>query len=128
MEKDLSTDLPMCYADSQLIEQVILNLVNNAAKAMQNNEGSKMLEIRSYSKNNRIFLTVSDSGPGIPMSTKEKIFDPFFTTESDGSGIGLAISQRIINDHSGTVHVDSSKWGGAEFTIELPIDKRAAAK
>jgi len=128
IQKALDENVPRCYGDAQLIEQVILNLIDNAVKAMEKHDGEKMLLIRSYSKNNSIFLAVSDSGPGIPMSTKEKIFDPFFTTETEGSGIGLAISQRIINDHSGTVHVDSSKWGGAEFTIELPIDKRAAAK
>jgi PAS domain S-box-containing protein len=128
IQKTLDETVPRCYGDAQLIEQVILNLIDNAVKAMEKHDGEKKLLIRSYFKNNSIFLAVSDSGPGIPMSTKEKIFDPFFTTETDGSGIGLAISQRIINDHSGTVHVDSSKWGGAEFTIELPIDKRAAAK
>jgi signal transduction histidine kinase len=124
IKMDLSKDLPMCYADSQLIEQVILNLMNNAAKAMQVNEGSKMLEIRSSSKNNRIFLTVSDSGPGVPTKLRDKIFDPFVTTENDGSGIGLSIAQRIVADHNGSIRVGTSKWGGAEFKIELPIEKR----
>lgn len=128
IQTTLDVNLPRCYGDAQLIEQVILNLIDNAVKAMEKLDGEKMLLIRSYSKNNSIFLAVSDSGPGIPLGTKEKVFDPFFTTETDGSGIGLAISQRIINDHNGTVHVDSSKWGGAEFTIELPIDKRVTAK
>jgi len=128
IQTTLDENLPRCYGDAQLIEQVILNLIDNAVKAMERHDGEKRLLLRSYSKNNSIFLAVSDSGPGIPLGTKEKVFDPFFTTETEGSGIGLAISQRIINDHNGTVHVDSSKWGGAEFTIELPIDKRAAAK
>jgi nitrogen-specific signal transduction histidine kinase len=52
------------------------------------------------------------------------MFDPFFTTRQDGSGIGLSIAQRIIADHSGSIDVGSSKLGGAEFRIELPIDKR----
>jgi nitrogen-specific signal transduction histidine kinase len=52
------------------------------------------------------------------------MFDPFFTTRQDGSGIGLSIAQRIIADHSGSIDVGSSKLGGAEFRVELPIDKR----
>jgi PAS domain S-box-containing protein len=124
IKMDLSKDLPKCYADSQLIEQVILNLMNNAAKAMHNNEGSKMMEIRSSSRNNCIFLTVSDSGPGVPTELRDKIFDPFVTTENDGSGIGLSIAQRIIADHNGSIRVGTSKWGGAEFKIEFPIEKR----
>ena len=71
---------------------------------------------------------MSDTGPGIPLGIRDKIFDPFFTTETDGSGIGLAISQRIINDHDGNINVDSNQWGGADFTIELPIEKRMRAK
>jgi signal transduction histidine kinase len=107
-----------------LIEQVVLNLIDNAVKAMAQKNGDKHLVLHTYSKNGNIYLNVSDSGPGIPMGIREKIFDPFFTTDADGSGIGLAISQRIINDHNGTITMESNEWGGADFIIELPIDKR----
>jgi len=122
--KALPDGLPKCYADSHLIELVILNLINNAAKAVKKIKGSKIIGVSSFSKNNSVFITVSDSGPGVPKEVREKIFDPFVTTESDGSGIGLSIAQRIIADHNGSIEVGASKWGGAEFKIELPIEKR----
>jgi signal transduction histidine kinase len=124
IEKSLDQDLPQCYGDVHLMEQVILNLIDNAVKAMENTDGPRLLKISSGSQENSIFIYVSDSGPGVPLGIREKIFDPFFTTETDGSGIGLAISQRIVNDHNGSIRVDSNEWGGAEFTIELPIEKR----
>jgi len=124
IKKNLAQDLPKCYADSQLIEQVILNLINNAARAIQNTQESKIIELTSLSSDNRVFVCISDSGPGVPYELREKIFDPFFTTENDGSGIGLSIAQRIIADHNGSIEVGTSKYGGAEFKIEIPIEKR----
>lgn len=124
IEKSLEPNLPKCYGDAQLIEQIILNLFDNSVKAMEKNDSSKLIMIKTYSKNKNIYFQISDSGSGIPLAIRDKIFDPFFTTETDGSGIGLAISQRIVSDHNGSISIDSSKWGGAEFTIELPIEKR----
>jgi PAS domain S-box-containing protein len=129
IKKSLSQNLPHWYGDSHLIEQVILNLINNAAKAMEKPDGNlpdgpKMIEISSYATDKSIFLSVSDSGPGVPLKIREKIFEPFYTTKSDGSGIGLSIAQRIITDHNGSIHVATSKWGGADFRIEFPIEKR----
>jgi len=121
----LDAELPQCYGDAHLIEQVILNMIDNAVRAMEkNNQGHKTLRLSSWSRDNSVFLTVSDTGAGIPLALREKIFDPFFTTETEGSGIGLAIAQRIIHDHNGAIRVSSNEWGGAEFTIELPIEKR----
>ena len=126
LEKALTKNLPRCYIDPQLIEQVMLNLITNAAKAMQNNgcPKTKTIEVRSYSKNNSVCINVSDSGPGVPRKLRDKIFDPFFTTREDGQGIGLNIAQRIIADHNGTLALHTSKWGGAEFRIVLPVEKR----
>ena len=124
IEQSLEQGLPNCYADPQLIEQVILNLINNAAKALEKAEGHRIIEVTSASEKNSIIIRVSDSGPGVPLELRDKMFDPFFTTRQDGAGIGLSITQRIIADHSGSIDVGSSKLGGAEFRIELPIDKR----
>lgn len=121
---DLDPGLPMSYGDTNLIEQVVLNLIDNAVKSMEKKNAEKRLTLRSYSENNHICLSVSDTGSGIPIGIREKIFYPFFTTETDGSGIGLAISLRIINDHRGAITVESTESGGARFTIELPIEKR----
>ena len=124
IETSLSPNLPKCYADPHLIEQVMLNLITNAAKAIETFNGLKLVGVDSYSANNTVFIRVADSGPGIPLDHKDKIFDPFFTTSQEGSGIGLNIAQRIIADHNGSISVGKSKWGGAEFTIWLPIERR----
>ncbi len=118
--KELAPDLPKCRADAGLIEQVLVNLITNAFQAMEMTEGPKYLEIASAALDGRIVIRVSDSGPGVPPSIRMKIFDPFFTTRKEGSGIGLCFSHRIIADHDGMLLVNSSKWGGAEFRIEIP--------
>ena len=128
IEKSLAPELPKCYADPQLIEQVVLNLITNAAKAMENSNGNKCVEIKSSAKNNTLCIQVADSGPGVPEEFREKIFDPFFTTKDDGSGIGLNIAQRIVADHNGSITLVSSRWGGAEFKIELPIERRISSR
>ena len=118
--KDLAPDLAMCRVDGQMIEQVLVNLITNACQAMEGAEGAKLLEIGSAVQDGRIVLRVSDSGPGVPPSLREKVFDPFFTTRKDGTGIGLSFSHRIVTDHGGSLRIDTSRWGGAEFRIELP--------
>jgi signal transduction histidine kinase len=124
----LNPDLPQCYADRHMIEQVILNMINNATRVMEGRDSAKKIEIASFTREEQVCISLADSGPGIPADLTEKIFDPFFTTHSDGSGIGLSIAQRIIADHNGKILVGSSRWGGAEFTIELPIEKRIAPR
>jgi len=122
-EKELSEDLLQCKADPHLIEEVILNLITNAAEAMKGVEVDKKIEITSSMGNKCILIKVSDSGPGIPSNLKGKIFDPFFTTKDSSTGIGLSMSHRVITDHGGSLSVGQSKWGGAEFVIEIPIKK-----
>ncbi len=118
--KDLDPGLTTCRVDAQMIEQVLVNLITNACQAMEGAEGAKLLEITSAVQDGRIVLRVSDSGPGVPPSLRERVFDPFFTTRKEGSGIGLSFSHRIVADHGGSMRVDTSRWGGAEFRIELP--------
>jgi PAS domain S-box-containing protein len=126
MEQILGDDVPLCKADSHLLEQVILNLITNGAQAMKNMKEHKRIMVSSLCENNHIVVRVADSGPGVPESDRNKIFDPFFTTKSDSSGIGLSLSHRIITDHGGTLVVGTSQWGGAEFTIELPIESKVS--
>ena len=121
--------MPQCYADPHLIEQVVLNLITNAARAMEKSaNGNKRVEIKTFTKNNTLCIQVADAGPGVPKELREKIFDPFFTTKEDGSGIGLNIAQRIVADHNGSISLGTSRWGGAEFKIELPIERRIDAR
>jgi signal transduction histidine kinase len=123
IKKSLSNNLPLCQADPAMIEEVILNLMNNAADAMQDMSEGKKIEITSSFEKNRILLTVSDSGPGVPSAMKNQVFDPFYSTKSSGTGIGLSIAHRIITDHGGSLNMSESRWGGAKFKIELPIMK-----
>ena len=123
LEKVLSENLPLCKADPTLIEEMVLNLLNNAAGAMKPNAAGKKIVVTSSVEGDGIILTVSDSGPGIASEIKDKIFDPYFTTKSDGTGIGLSISHRIATDHGGSITVSDSDLGGAEFRIELPIKR-----
>ncbi|UCF90278.1 MAG: PAS domain S-box protein [Desulfobacterales bacterium] len=124
LEKNLTDNLPLCLADPNLIEEMVLNLINNAAEAMQSMEGDKQLAVSSSGAMDRILIRVSDSGPGVPLESRTKIFDPFFTTKHEGTGIGLSLSHRIVTDHGGSLQVTTSKWGGAEFVVELPVNKR----
>jgi len=120
---DLAPRLPPCRTDTQMIEQVLVNLITNAWQAMEGMEGRKQLEIASAAQDGRIVLRVSDSGPGVPPSLRQKIFDPFFTTRKEGSGIGLSFSHRIVTDLGGVLRVGTSRWKGAEFRIELPGER-----
>ena len=122
IEKALSQDLPKCYADKQMLGEVILNLINNSADAIRNVVVEKKIKLTTSIKNNHIFIRVLDSGRGVPEHLQARIFDPFYTTKSDSTGIGLSICHRIIADHGGSMSVHSSKWGGAEFIIEIPVD------
>ena len=105
------------------MEVIIVNLISNAAEAMKNVAGEKLLEISSAVKDDTLFITIADSGPGIPPNLRNQIFDPFYTTKSGGTGIGLSICHRIVTDHGGSLGVSESAWGGAAFTIELPVRK-----
>jgi signal transduction histidine kinase len=122
--KKLDPTLPKCFAEPHLIEQVILNLVTNAAEAMRGTTGDKMIELSTENSNNLIVITVTDTGPGIPIAHQSKIFDPFYTTKINSSGIGLSICHRIIIDHGGTLKLNSPPNKGAQFTIELPLNNQ----
>ncbi|OGP90118.1 MAG: hypothetical protein A2157_17430 [Deltaproteobacteria bacterium RBG_16_47_11] len=123
LSKALAEDLPPCHVDPHLIGQVILNLITNAAEAMKNTEGAKRIEVTSSMQGNRIVLSVSDSGPGVPFHLRRKIFDSFYTTKDGSTGIGLNLCDRIITDHGGSLSVLSSKWGGAEFKVQIPTER-----
>jgi PAS domain S-box-containing protein len=124
VETDLMEGLPPCYADPQLIEQVLLNLFTNAAEAMKDMDKGKKIGIRTSLQDDTIVIAVSDAGPGVPPASRHRIFEPFFTTKSGSTGIGLSLSHRIVQDHGGTLSVSVSRWGGAEFSIRIPVRKR----
>jgi len=106
------------------LSQVVINLVSNAIDAINNNEHPKVEEqvvIEAKQIKNEIYLTVRDSGPGIPHDLHKKVFEPFMTTKkkNKGLGLGLSVVKDIIKDHHGTLTLDSSPLGGAQFNITL---------
>lgn len=119
--KDLDATIPNCYASPRMIEQVLMNLITNAIHAMKNCEKKKILSINSVQEGGHVVIRVADSGSGVPPSLHEKIFDPYFTTKTNGSGIGLSVSRRIVKDHDGMLEVSRSRWGGAAFSVKIPI-------
>ena len=121
LERVLAEDLAPCKADAALIEEMALNILNNAAEAMRQMEAGKKIVVTSSMAGESIILTISDSGPGIAPEVRGKIFDPYFTTKPDGTGIGLSLSHRIVTDDGGSLTVGESDLGGAEFRIEIPI-------
>ncbi len=118
---DLPNDHPEAYADVQQINHVFMNIILNAADAM---EGKGILTIKTsfMPKNNVILITISDTGPGFKKDTLKKIFDPFFTTKDEGKGTGLGLSMAygIIQNHNGKLFAENNKDAGATFFVEIP--------
>ncbi len=121
VEKRFAEDLPRLQGNPQELEQVFINLLVNAADAMER-QGGGTLELWTSHEDGRIGITVQDNGSGIPKDLLERIWDPFFTTKGvgKGTGLGLAISLGIIERHKGQVKVDNRPEGGARFCITLP--------
>ncbi|MDY0221575.1 MAG: ATP-binding protein [Desulfobacterium sp.] len=122
IETNLGRLLPQCRLDSPMIEQVMLNLITNAAEAMKTlAPGTKTIAVTTQCLDPRhVIILVEDSGSGISNIHGDRIFDPFYTTKNS-SGIGLSICRRIVNDHRGTLKLHPSRLGGAGFMIQLPI-------
>ncbi len=132
LEVKLAENLPECYLDGQLMEQLVLNLLTNAIEELTEIEGPKHLLVQTAQRSGvdgrgYIAIIVADSGAGVAVEMRDKIFDPFFTTKNYGSGIGLSICHRIISDHHGALHVATSQWGGALFKAEFPVQSEAVA-
>jgi len=128
---------PDVPGDPDQIQQVCLNLIMNAIHAMPNGGTLRVTTERVVRRKEGLdlappteyaVLVITDSGPGIPATDREKIFEPFFTTkdEGQGTGLGLAVSHGIVKDHDGWIEVDSPAAGGAEFRVFLPCATAAA--
>lgn len=112
--------LPAIVADRELLKQVILNILINAVQAISA-RGEIRIRTWQYSATQQAVM-IEDNGCGIDIALQKKIFDPFFTTKASGTGLGLALSQRIINAHQGDIRVASIPGCGATFTLILPIN------
>lgn len=112
--------LPLVYADTIQLEQVVLNLVRNALDAMQGQAESPALQVETTFNAHRVCIKVGDNGPGIPSDKIDNIFAPFFSTKTTGMGLGLTICQTIIESFGGEISAHNRSAGGAEFVVELP--------
>jgi signal transduction histidine kinase len=107
-------------ADKKLINQLIINILNNAIDAVKMNDGDRLIRIRlDLCRVNGVRITVSNNGPEIPSEIKDKIFVPFYTTKKEGSGIGLSICREIVRAHRGTMTLVSDVEHMTSFIIEL---------
>lgn len=122
----LGSDLPFAMADRVQVQQVLLNLIINAADAMHANRPSeRLITIRTHRVGeNSVRIAVRDCGPGILAEKPEQIFEPFFTTKAHGLGLGLTICRSIIAAHGGRLWAANNDEGGATVTVELPIAKQ----
>ena len=117
------TDRPVIKGKYVELEQVFVNLLQNASQAMQENNSEPKIVIRSYINNDFIVIEIEDNGSGMDENTIKRAFDPFYTTKEVGvgTGLGLSIAYFIItNAHNGTITIDSIKDRGTIFTIKLP--------
>jgi len=103
--------------DGPKLEQVLDNLLDNARQAA---EADVPIEAKVYSRGHSLVFEVRDHGPGVPDDQRERIFDPFHTTRTRGTGLGLAVSRRIVELHGGTIEVLDAEGGGACFRVTLP--------
>jgi PAS domain S-box-containing protein len=117
IEERFDDDLPEVFGDPDQLKQVFLNLVTNAVQAIGESEGRIVIETRS--EGDYIETTVADDGPGISSRDLPKVFDPFFTKRAEGTGLGLTIVHRIIDEHEGHIEVESSD-AGTTFKVTLP--------
>jgi len=121
VKTELVDNPPPIFIDRGKITVAIANLIKNSIEAMH--ETPKLLKIISNVSDENIEIVISDTGKGIPKDKIKYIFDPFFTSKVYGPGLGLTFTQRIIQEHSGTISVESEPGKGATFTIRLPIKR-----
>jgi len=122
LQRDYDQNLPLVTCSIGQINQVFLNIINNAAQAI-NGSGTIKIQTQVNTTTQMVEVNISDSGTGMDQDTIDRIYDPFFTTKAvgEGTGLGLAISSSIIEKHHGHIHVESEIGKGTTFTISLPL-------
>jgi two-component system NtrC family sensor kinase len=124
VETNLSGKTPVVLVDANQMHQVFVNLLLNAAEATQDN-GEINIRSQIEPAKRRIRIEIADNGCGISPGHISKVFEPFFTTKAKGTGLGLAVTYRIVRNHQGEIHVSSQPGKGTRFTIEIPLHGEA---
>ncbi|OGP12603.1 MAG: hypothetical protein A2052_02865 [Deltaproteobacteria bacterium GWA2_54_12] len=124
---ELEEGLPRTMVDLFQLQQVFINIINNAEDAMVAANGRGTILIKTRKKRNKVEIAFKDDGPGISREIIHKVFDPFFTTKDvgKGTGLGLSITHGIVTEHGGTIDIASAEEGGAIVAVELPIVEKA---
>ena len=128
VELDWTDDVPNAFVDVRQVEQVFNNLIKNAWEAMaETPEPNIRVKGQRDADPNFVLVTVKDNGPGIPKEIQEKIWVSFFTTKggSGGTGLGLSAVMQIVNQHGGSISLESEVGKGATFSVRLPVEKKA---
>jgi signal transduction histidine kinase len=118
IETVLTAANPHVLADADQLKQVLVNLVSNAVQAMEDEGGT--ITVRVWDDDAFVFASVADTGPGMSPEMLDKVFDPFYSTRDGGTGLGLTIVHRIIDQHGGRVEVESTPGAGTTFTVTSP--------
>jgi len=130
VEHEYQNDLPLAQLDDSLCEQAFVNLIQNAYEAMGNDGGTLRAQISKATRNDRpgVEIRLADTGPGIPAELREQIFNPFVTTKKTGTGLGLSIVSKILDEHRGSIRLESAPNEGACFVIFLPAEEKPAVQ
>ena len=124
---ELTDPLPMVRADAIQIQQVLVNLIQNAIDAMSTGDGRpRNLHLRTGQEDGAVIVSVADNGPGLSEDAREKVFDPFHSTKPSGMGLGLPICRTLVEAHGGTIVARSCDGGGAVFEFRLPVLTKGA--
>jgi two-component system, NtrC family, nitrogen regulation sensor histidine kinase NtrY len=128
VKTSLAENLPSVRADGILLRSVLVNLIDNAAEALENSRQREIsISTRVYSESDTVEICVADTGHGISPEDKDKLFLPHFSTKDRGTGLGLAIAARIVAEHGGTLHVEDNDPVGSRFLVLLPVADLAPA-
>jgi two-component system, NtrC family, sensor histidine kinase HydH len=119
LEREEATELPTVMADGDLVCQVLVGLLANAADATP--AGGRVV-VRARATNGTVELAVADNGHGVAPELRRRVFEPFFTTRPNGTGLGLAVARQIVEAHGGRIDVADAPGGGACFTVRLPAE------
>ena len=127
IETELADDLGPILGDATQLRQIIHNLLRNAEDALEGRDGSRIL-IRTTQGSRHARLSIADNGPGFPVELLPRIFEPYVTTKARGTGLGLPIVKKIVDEHQGSIEISNAPEGGARIDIRLPLVKEEEAK